>query len=267
MKTVNTVLITGATSGIGLLIANHLFENGYTVYGTSRTPEKYKHTVPFDLLELDVNSDRSVDNCIETLISESKTIDVLINNAGIGICGSAEETTAGQAYRQFETNFWGVVKMTRAVLPLMRQQRSGKIVTIGSLAGLVGVPFQSYYSASKHALEGFLKSVKLEVAPFNIKISVVEPGFFKTNLHREFEYAEPSIRDYDAVRKKALSVLSSSIEKGETAEPVARVILKILNSENPAYSYRVGKYTWLAPTLQFLFSGLYESGTARKFGL
>jgi NAD(P)-dependent dehydrogenase (short-subunit alcohol dehydrogenase family) len=262
-----TVLITGATSGIGLLIANLLREKGYKVYGTSRLPEKQRHTVQFELLELDITSETSVQNCIDTLLSKSATIDVLVNNAGIGICGSAEETTIEQAYKQVETNFWGAVKMTRAVLPVMRQQRSGKIITIGSVAGLIGVPNQSYYSAAKHALEGFYKSLRLEVSSFNIKISIIEPGFFKTNLHNAFEYAIPAISDYDNLRKNALPVFSDSIENAVTPEPVARIVLKIVNSENPGFSYRVGKNSWLAPFLQFIYYRLYEFATRKKFRL
>lgn len=262
-----TALITGATSGIGLFIANQLHEKGYKVYGTGRMPEKLRQAVPFELLELDITSETSVQNCIDTLLSRSKTIDVLINNAGIGICGSAEETSLEQAYRQVETNFWGAVKMTRAVLPFMRQQHSGSIITIGSLAGLIGVPNQSYYSASKHALEGFYKSLRLEVTAFNIKISIVEPGFFKTNLHNAFEYAKPMITDYDFLRKNALPVFSDSIEKADSPESVARIVLKILNSKNPGFGYRVGKNTWVAPFLQFLFYRLYEFGIKKKFRL
>ena len=268
MKTLaKTVLITGATSGIGLQIANLLHEKGFQVYGTSRTPEKCQQRLPFELFELDVTSEKSIQKCVDTLISKTKTIDVLINNAGIGICGSAEETSVEQAYKQFETNFWGTVKMTKAILPVMRQQHFGKIITIGSLAGLIGVPFQSYYSASKHALEGFFKSLKFEVAPFNIKISVIEPGFFKTNLHNSFEFAEFAISDYDKMRNNALHVLSTSIDNADTPVSVARVILKILNTENPGYSYRVGKNTLLAPWLQFLYFRLYEFGTRIKFRL
>jgi short-subunit dehydrogenase len=262
-----TVLITGATSGIGLLIANQLHEKGYKVYGTSRFPEKQHHAVPFEFLELDITSETSVQNCIDNLLSKSKTIDVLINNAGIGICGSAEETSIEQAYRQVETNFWGAVKMTRAVLPIMRQQHSGKIITIGSLGGLIGLPNQSYYSAAKHALEGFYKSLRLEVSAFNIKISIIEPGFFKTNLHNAFEYAKPTISDYNNLRKNALPVFSDSIDKAETPEPVARMVFKILHSKNPAFSYRTGKNSWLAPFLQFLYYRLYEFATKKKFRL
>ena len=262
-----TVLITGATSGIGLLMANLLHEKGYKVYGTSRMPEKQQHAVPYQLLELDVTSETSVKNCIEKLLSGSSTIDVLINNAGIGICGSAEEISIEQAYRQVETNFWGAIKMTRAVLPIMRQQRSGKIITIGSLGGIIGIPNQSYYSAAKHALEGFYKSLRFEVSTFNIKISMVEPGFFKTNLHNTFEYAKPTISDYDKLRNNALPVFSEFIEKADTPEPVARIVLKILQSKNPGFSYRVGENSWLAPFLQFISYRLYEFGTKKKLKL
>ena len=262
-----TVLITGATSGIGLFIANQLHAAGYKVYGTSRTPEKYKHTLLFELLELDVTSETSIKKCVDTMLSSAKTIDVLINNAGIGICGSAEETTVEQAYKQFETNFWGVIKVTKTIFPVMRRQHYGNIITIGSLAGLIGIPFQSYYSASKHALEGFFKSLKFEAAPFNIKISVVEPGFFKTNLHHVFEYANPNVADYDEMRNNALQFLQGSIDKAKTPEAVGRVILKILKSENPGYSYRVGKNTTLAPWLQFLFYRFYEFGMRINFRL
>jgi short-subunit dehydrogenase len=262
-----TVLITGATSGIGLIIANHLHQNGFKVYGTSRVPEKFRDTLEFELLELDITSEISVQRCIETLLSKTETIDALINNAGIGICGSAEETSIEQAYKQVETNFWGAVKMTRAILPAMRKQRFGKIITIGSLAGLIGVPFQSYYSASKHALEGFFKSLRVEVRPFNIKISLIEPGFFKTNFHNTFEYAKPTITDYDRLRKKALPVFTESIEKADTPQSVARIVLKILNSKNPGFSHRIGKNTFLAPLLQFMFYRGYELGIRIKFRL
>jgi NAD(P)-dependent dehydrogenase (short-subunit alcohol dehydrogenase family) len=262
-----TILVTGATSGIGLMVASHLTKSGFKVYGTSRMPEQCSRPLPFELVKLDITSGDSIQNCLETVLSKSNTIDALINNAGIGICGSAEETSIEQAYRQVEINFWGAVKMTRAILPLMRRQGFGKIITIGSLAGLIGVPFQSYYSASKHALEGFYKSLRMEVRPFNIQISLIEPGFFKTNLHNAFEYAKPTIADYDPLRMKALPVFSEAIEKADTPESIARVVIKILHSKNPGFSYRAGKNTWLAPLLQFLYYRLYEFGTRKMFGL
>ncbi|GAB3641345.1 SDR family oxidoreductase [Spirosoma arcticum] len=260
-----TVLITGATSGIGLMIANQLYKNGFRVVGTSRFPDQHQANVPFELLALDVTSEASIRDCIAALSAKTTVIDVLINNAGNGVNGSAEETSPALARKQFETNFWGTVNMTKAVLPMMRQQRSGKIITIGSLAGLIGVPFQSYYAASKHALEGFFKSLRFEVKPFGISVSVVEPGFFKTNLAQAFEYAEPSIADYDATRTKALSVFSRSIETAPTPEPVADTVVKILRSKSPRFSYRVGTDARTLPILQFMFYRLFEWGAARKF--
>lgn len=262
-----TVLITGATSGIGLSIADKLVDNGYKVYGTSRFPEKHQYKVNFELLSLDITSETSVQNCLASFLTKSATLDVLINNAGIGICGSVEETSGELAYRQLEANFWGAVKVTKAVLPLMRQQRNGKIITIGSLAGLIGVPFQSYYAASKHALEGFFKSLRFEVKSFGIQVSVVEPGFFKSNLHEAFEYAEPAIRDYDEIRGNALAVISSSIENAPSPDPIAETVLKIIQAKNPKSSYRVGKDARILPFLQFMFSRLFEFGTAKKFKL
>lgn len=260
-----TVLITGATSGIGLCIANKLHNSGFKVYGTSRSPERHRDKAEFELLELDIISEASIQNCIASFLSKSSTLDVLINNAGIGVCGSAEETSAELSHKQFQTNFWGAVNMTKSVLPVMRKQKSGVIITIGSLAGLIGVPMQSYYSASKHALEGFFKSLRFEVKSFNIKVVVVEPGFFKTDLHKSFEYAVPVIRGYDDIRNNALKVFSDSINDASSPDPVAGTILKILNSKNPGFSYRVGRDAKILPLLQFLFYRLFERGTEKKF--
>ncbi len=267
MKKNKVILVTGASSGIGLLIANRLHYEGFIVVGTSRNPEKHKNKVPFRLLPLDVTSDQSIRDCIDTLMSEVRTIDVLINNAGGLLAGSVEETAIEQAYKQFETNFWGSVKMTKAVLPIMRNQRSGKIITISSLIGLIGIPFNSYYSASKHALEGFYKSLRLELRPFNIKVSVIEPGFFKTNIDKDAEYGNESINDYEHSRKKVFQFFSESLAKSPAPKPVADVVLKIVNEKNPKYNYPVGARTRLLPAIQFFSHNLFETGFLRRAGL
>ncbi|MVM42076.1 SDR family NAD(P)-dependent oxidoreductase [Spirosoma sp. HMF3257] len=262
-----TVLITGATSGIGLSIANKLHENGFTVFGTSRFPEQHQHKVAFELLPMDITSEESIKSCLVALSARTLVIDALINNAENDLNGSAEETSSALARSQFEINFWGTVNMTKAVLPLMRAQKSGQIITIGSLAGLVGIPFQSFYVASKYALEGFFKSLRFEVKPFNIRISVVEPAFFKTNLVQGFAYAEPTIAAYTKDRENALSVYSSSIKNGPSPEPVANVVLKILRTTRPQFSYRVGSDAKTLPVIQFLSYPLYEWGAARRFNI
>ena len=260
-----SVLVTGATSGIGLTIATKLHENGFSVFGTSRSPEKHQPNLPFPLLRLDVTSEESVNQCVAAFLARSPVIDVLINNAGVLISGSAEETSLKEARQLIDANFWGAVMLTKAVLPLMRQQRKGNIITIGSLAGLIGVPFQPYYAASKHALEGFFKSLRFEVAPFNIHVSIIEPGFFKTNLEQTTEAAPATIADYQVSQKNALDVFAESIKKAPTPEPVADVTLNILRSSRPRFSYRVGSEARLLPLLQFMSYRFFEWGARKKF--
>src|SRR5262245_36086165 len=267
MKKNKVVLVTGASSGIGLLIANKLHNEGFTVYGTSRNPGRHQDKVPFKLLSLDVTSDWSIQECIDALMAEVQTIDVLINNAGGLLAGSVEETAIEQAYEQFETNFWGSVKMTKAILPVMRDQRSGKIITISSLIGLIGVPFNSYYAASKHALEGFYKSLRLELRPFNIKVSVVEPGFFKTNIYQGAHYGNEIISYCEHTRKKLFKFFSESLAKSPEPTPVADVVSKIVNDKNPKYNYPVGARTRLLPAIQFFSHNLFETGFLKRAGL
>jgi len=264
MENRKVILITGAASGIGLLTADKLHMDGYKVFGTSRFPDKYKDKVPFELLPLDITSEESIQHCVDILFTKVAGLDVLINNAGAFLGGSVEETTIEQAYKQFEINFWGAVKMTKAILPIMRKQRAGKIITTGSLTGLIGLPLGCYYAATKHALEGFFKSLRLEVKSFNIKVSVIEPAFFKTNIDSASEYAAETIADYDEIRKRAIDFVKSSVAGAPTPEPVADTVLRIIKSENPKYSYPIGKNSKFLPALHFLSPGMFEAGFLKK---
>lgn len=267
MENKEVILITGATSGIGLLIANKLHSNGYLVFGTSRFPEKHKDKIPFELLSLDITSPESIKNCFELLLTKTPVLDVLINNAGTFLGGFAEETTIEQAYKQFETNFWGAVRMTKAILPIMRRQGAGKIITTGSLSGLIGVPFSSFYCASKHALEGFFKSLRLEVKNFNIQVSVLEPSFYKTNIDAASELAAAAIKDYDETRKRVNIFFEKSVASAPTPEPVADIVLKIVKAKKPKYSYPVGRNSRLLPILQFFSPVMFETGFLKKMKL
>ena len=267
MAHTQTVLVTGATSGIGLLIADTLHNNGYLVSGTNRYPEKHKDKVPFELLPLDVTSDVSIQKCVDALFAKTPVLDVLINNAGGFLSGTVEETTMEQAYKQFETNFWGTVKMTKAVLPIMRKQRSGKIITIGSLNGLIGFPLSSYYVATKHALEGFFKSLRLEVKNFNIKVSVIEPSFYKTNIDAASDHAAGTIADYDEIRKRVTDFVEQSVSSSPTPGPVAELVLKIVQIKDPKFSYPIGKNTTILPLLQFFSPAMFENGFLKKLKL
>lgn len=260
-----TIIVTGASSGIGLAIAGLLHQSGYRVIGTSRNPEKHKEKIDYEMLTLDVTSDKSVEEFMQTALAKTGTIDAIINNAGMIVCGSAEETPLELAKQQMETNFWGVVRLTRAVLPVYRKQKHGKIITIGSLAGLIGVPFETYYSASKHALEGFFKSLRLELKSFHIDVSIVEPGFFRSNLYNTATFAPETIGNYDRVRTAALKVVEESSSTAPPPDVVAKTVLKIVRSKKPAFSYRAGSDAKTLPVLHFLSNRIFEFGAAKKF--
>src|SRR2546422_6503660 len=171
-----TVLVTGASSGIGQATAQLLAERGHRVFGTTRKPGAAQAS-GFTMVGLDVRSDDSVRGCVDQVLSQAGRLDVLVNNAGYTLMGAAEETSVAEAKAQFETNFFGVVRMVNAVLPGMRAAGAGKIINISSLAGNTAIPFSAFYSATKFALEGYSESLWYEVSPFGISVSLVEPGF------------------------------------------------------------------------------------------
>ncbi|HET9745790.1 MAG TPA: SDR family oxidoreductase [Chitinophagaceae bacterium] len=254
-----TILVTGASSGFGLLIATKLHESGHRVIGTSRSPEKYKGRLPFKLMPLDIADDSSIESFVKQLFSEINRLDVLINNAGYLVTGLAEETSVELGRQQFETNFWGTVKLTNELLPYFRKQKLGKIITVGSMLGLVSLPNVAYYAASKHALEGYFKALRLELNQFNIKVSMVEPVTFKTNISNSATVIKGNIQDYDAFRKKVASYTKTQFENAPGAEPVTNTVLKIVGLKDPKYSYPVGKGSSMILTLQRFAYGLLEN--------
>ncbi len=229
-----TVLITGASSGFGLMLANDLHKKGFNVIVTSREPEKYKGKVAFKLLRLDIDDDNSINSFAVQVSNEIKQLDVLVNNAGFMVTGIAEETPMDVARKQFETNFWGTVKVTNALLPIFRKQKFGQIITVSSIVGLIGPPNLSYYSASKHAVEGYFKALRLELNQFNIKVSVVEPIWFKTNLgHNAVASKGNAISDYNTYRKKVDALTQKGLDDAQTPEPVANIITKMIGTKEP----------------------------------
>jgi len=252
-----TILVTGASSGFGLLIASMLHQNGHHVIGTSRNPQKYQAGLPFKLLALDIANDDSIESFGKQLFGQISKLDVLINNAGYLVTGLAEETSIEIGKLQFETNFWGTVKLTNELLPYFRKQKQGKIITVGSMLGLVSLPNVAYYAASKHALEGYFKALRLELNQFNIKVSMVEPTAFKTNIANSATTAKGDIKDYDDFRQKISSYTNTQFKDAPGPEPVMTTVLKIVNEKNPKYSHPVGKGTSMILTLQrFAYSVL-----------
>jgi short-subunit dehydrogenase len=175
------------------------------------------------------------------------------------VSGLAEETSIELGKQQFETNFWGTVKFTNELLPYFRKQKHGKIITVGSILGLISLPNVAYYAASKHALEGYFKTLRMELRQFNIKVSMVEPSLFKTNIVNSATAVKGDIADYNVFRKKMTSYSEAQFKNAPGPEPVMNTVVKIVNEANPKYSYPVGKGTSMILTLQRFAHGVLEN--------
>jgi NAD(P)-dependent dehydrogenase (short-subunit alcohol dehydrogenase family) len=240
----DTILITGESSGIGKATAQLFAERGFLVFGTSRQQRENEDGI--EMLKLDVRSDESVQKCVKEVLNRTGRIDVLVNNAGILNQGTfAEETSLEEARAVFETNFFGVVRVTNAVLPGMRARGEGRIINIGSLAAWVGEPGEAFYSASKHALAGYTEALRHEVWPLGIDICLVEPGAFKTNIYQEPYIEKNAIADYDSARRAVHNVLRETALRGDDPRKVARLILQIVNASQPRLRYGIGGDRWL----------------------
>src|SRR5215475_12259134 len=241
MSDQKVVLITGASSGVGQSTARLLSQQGYRVFGTTRNPARAEAIPTVEMLALDVRSDDSVAACVKAVANQVGRIDVLVNNAAYELAGALEEISLDEAKAQFETNFFGVVRMVKAVLPSMRQQRQGQIINVSSFSGLSAIPFLGIYSASKFALEGYTEALRHEVRPFNIQVSLTEAGFLKTPMMRHRQIAANRLTDYDLWRERALGAIRASEEKGPGPERVARTLLEIVSSPTPRLRHLIGQ--------------------------
>jgi len=195
------VLITGASSGLGKAAAQYLHDKDYIVYGTSRTPQKYD--VSFNLIKMDITKDSSVESGIKKILNKEEKIDILVNNAGYGLVGAVEDTPLEIAQQQFETNYFGTLRVIKQVLSHMRGLDNGKIINVCSIIGRIGFPFFGQYSASKFALEGLTEALRLELKPFNVDITAVDPGVFNTNF----------VQNRQTINKSKNSIYSNYFKK------------------------------------------------------
>lgn len=262
-----TVLVTGASSGIGKATALLLQREGFTVFGTTRRPDAVGRQ-EFPMLALDVRSDASVKACFDAVFSKAGRLDALIDNAGYALTGAAEETTLAEAKAQFETNFFGAVRVVNAALPAMRTARAGKIIMMGSLAGLIAIPFGAFYSATKFALEGYAEALWHELAPFGISVTLVEPGFVRSRLNEASQVAAGPLPAYEAFEQRALRGIGAAVSRGIPAERVAKRVLAIVRSDRPRLRYRVGAdATWLPRLKHVAPWRFFATGVRRSFGL
>ena len=236
------VLITGASSGIGKSIGTFLHDKGFVVYGTSRNPERVTNST-FPLLPLDVRNTESINATVQKIIQLSGRLDVVINNAGVGITGPIEEIPSQEIKNNFETNFFGPIEVIKAVLPQMRSQKSGLIINITSIAGYMGLPYRGIYSASKGALELITESLSMELKPFGINITNVAPGDFATNI-ASGRFHAPVIKDsaYEVSYGATLKMMDEQVNSGNNPIEMAQAILNIIQTENPKIHYKVGSF-------------------------
>jgi NAD(P)-dependent dehydrogenase (short-subunit alcohol dehydrogenase family) len=236
----SVILITGASAGIGRECADHLAETGWTVIGASR---RSTTSGSWRGVEMNVDSDESVVDAFKEFDSEHDHLDAVLTCAGWGLAGAAENTPIDDAIAQFQTNFWGVVRVVNAALPRLRHQGGGRVVIMSSIGGILGIPYQAFYSASKFALEGYAESLAYEVAPFNIHVTLVEPGNFKTDFTAARKKVVATDNDpYHAACEKAIAVMERDEIKGADPADVALVVEKILKSGNPPRRVSVGKF-------------------------
>lgn len=236
------ILITGGSSGIGKSIGEFLHTKGYTVYGTSRNPDRIKNSV-FPLIALDVRNAESIKSAVAEVISRSGTIDVLVNNAGVGITGPLEEIPADEIRNNFEVNLFGPIEVMKAVLPHMRTQKSGLIINVTSIAGYMGLPYRSVYSASKGALELISEGLRMEVKAFGITITTIAPGDFATNI-ADGRYHAPLVKGsaYEAPYGITLDMMNTHVDAGSNPLEMAEAVYAVMKTPNPNVHYKVGAF-------------------------
>ena len=241
-------LVTGSSSGIGFETSLALAREGYFTYATMRDLKKEavikkiveEENLPLKVIELDVDNHDSVQNAVKTIIEEKQRIDVLVNNAGWGIWGTAEDVSIEEFRAQFETNFFSVVRMIQKVAPIMRKQGTGDIVNISSIAGRIGFPVSTAYISSKFAIEGLSESLRYELGPFGVDVIIIEPGVIKTNFFDSMKTAKKADDTYKEITEKVISGVKMMAEMGTPPKEVANVIMKSLKDENPLPRYVVG---------------------------
>ena len=261
-------LVTGASSGIGKATAERLAAAGYTVYGTSRrgaTPG----VRPFEMVALDVTSDASVEAAVASVLRSEGRVDLLVNNAGFSVApAGAEESSIEQARAIFDTNFFGIVRMTRAVVPQMRREGSGRIINIGSVLGFLPAPYMALYAATKHALEGYSESLDHEVRTRGIRVSIIEPAYTKTDFEANLLEPDAALEEYREARAGVSRQTRAALEAGDEPGVVADVVLKAARAARPKLRYTAGSLANRLRLLRrFAPAGAVDAGIRKDLGL
>jgi NAD(P)-dependent dehydrogenase (short-subunit alcohol dehydrogenase family) len=250
MKSKRTVLVTGCSSGIGLATCHVLSRNNFMTYGTVRNLSKAKkiqdlingENLSLKILRLDVNDNQSIKIAVKKILTDTGRIDVLINNAGYGMFGPVEEITTQEVKKQFETNFFGTIRLIKAIVPIMRKQGNGTIVNISSMVGRFGVPLNSAYVSSKFAVEGLSESISFELEEFGIRVIVIEPGVVKSDFFQNVKVKGMNLESpYQKLMERRVNFLDKAMKNSLTSSyDVADTTLDALNSKDPKFRYVIG---------------------------
>lgn len=260
-------LVTGASSGIGRATAEALRDAGYRVYGTSRKPVPDRSD-GITMLTCDVSQDESVAKLIEQILSETRRIDLVVNNAGVGLLAAAEESSITQAQALFDVNLFGVIRVTNAVLPTMRRQGEGRIVNLSSVLGLIPAPFSALYAATKHAVEGYSESLDHELRPFGIRVVLVEPAFTRTSFEDNIARPDGLLEIYDAARAGMNLIMRKAMETGDAPEVVAKTVLKAATDPTPRTRLAAGKMARQVSFLRrFVPASAFDKSLRKQNGL
>lgn len=258
-----TALVTGASSGIGLVTAQALATAGYRVFGTSRKAVPSRPGIT--MLVCDVTDEASVKSLVDAVIQQAGRIDLVVNNAGVGLLGAAEESSVGQAQRLFDVNVFGVARVINAVLPLMRAQKSGRIINMSSILGLIPSPFNAFYASTKHAIEGYTESLDHEVRRFGIRVVLVQPGVTRTSFEENLTRADQPIATYAEDRTRSEGLMRKWVETGDDPQVVADAVVKAATAARPKLRYSAGKQSGQVRSLRRYLPEAVFDKIMRKF--
>src|SRR6266705_3647226 len=260
-------LVTGVSSGIGREIAQLLAERGARVFGTVRKPKSATPIPGVEIVRMDVTDDSSVNEAVQGIEQKAGPVQLLVNNAGYSFMGALEETSIEEARQQFETNLFGVLRVTNRVLPGMRQQGYGRIVNISSVLGFLPAPYMGIYVASKHAVEGYTETLDHEVRRFGVRALLVEPANTKTNIRGNSKFAKVALDVYADERKRLTDVVQQSIEHGDDPRIVAEAVYQALTAKSPRLRYPVGKGIVFSLMRRFVPAGMFDKSFRKQFQL
>lgn len=262
-----TALVTGVTSGIGREIAQLLAEQGARVFGAVRNPQSANPIRGVEIVRMEVTDDASVNDAIQSIAQKAGPIQYLVNNAGYALMGALEETSLEEARQQFETNFFGLLRVTNAILPMMRQAGHGRIVNISSVLGFLPAPYSGVYAASKHAVEGYTETLDHEVRRFGVRAMLVEPAYTKSKINGNSKSARVALDVYAAERKRIVELTEREVERGDDPRVVAETVCEALTAKSPRLRYPVGKGVALSRLRRFVPAGVFDRSLRKQFQL